>query len=161
MNTFDYKWDDYFWTGLLYIPFLDTETKISVVCDTSPEQTEPTPRQLALVNALLSLPASLVNEMDDAAEKWRACVDDAVDLSEYDLGHINRQNIREHYQVQAIYIPPIGDCQDDYQFITSECDWEEEHGMQLLLKNGKFVSFGEQDGSFLNRNWIPHILYNV
>ena len=145
MSRFRYKWDRFCWKGALHVSFLDSKVEICIMPVQGDQR--PTPSQLELVEAIRKLPKSIRPRMNDAAEAWRECCDEAVDLSEYDLGHINRRNIQKHYQVTAIDVPRDAEHEDDYLIFVADCEWESEHGMQLILKNREFVLFGEQDGA--------------
>ena len=149
----DFHWDTYWWVAKVELPFLAQTVSVEIYSHCEYKQTEPDEsrrpdeRQIEIANSLLLLPASLRDEMHDVAELARAEVDESVCLADYDLGHINRDNIGKHYQINSAIIP--GDCQpeDMHVFFDAECQWEEEHGLRLSMVNGKFVGFSCQSGA--------------
>lgn len=151
-----FQWDGYRWVMEdAELPFLAKPLTLEIYshCEyqeaiSSPDQIRrPTDRQIAIANTLLSLPDDLRPSMHDVAEMARAEHDDEVSLSNYDLGHINRDNIGKHYRVVSAIIP--GDCEpDDYHVLfDANCRWEQEHGLRLSMVNGRFVGYSCQSGA--------------
>ncbi len=137
------------------VPFLGQAVSVTILPE-SKEQ-EPSPSQIAVLHSVESLAATFLDALDDAAEAYRKEVDDAVDLSEYDLGQINRSNIRKHYALDSIVIPRHGSSPHTWFFIAAECDWEEEHGMETLVKDGAIISCGMSNVLYLNEEWDRYI----
>ena len=52
-------------------------------------------------------------------------------------------------------IPRLADSVEDYYFVSADCDWEAEHGMQFLLENDVVLYCGDHttlpDGAVWNR----------
>ena len=149
----DFHWDEYWWSAKSQrVPFLTNPVTVTIYthCEragTDPnENVLPTDRQIEIANSLFGLNADLSNSMDDVAELARAECDEQIDLADYGLGHINRKNIGDHYRIQTIIVP--GDCSpiDEYLFLDGECDWEDEHGLRLSMKNGEFTGHSCQGG---------------
>ena len=111
------------------------------------DRAEATPKQLAALKLIQSVDDSFQNSIDDAAEQFRAWVDGRVDLSSEGLGAINRANIRDHYQIYTVRIP-WQDGESLHYFLDCSCDWEEEHGMQMLVRDMDIVLCGQNDCSF-------------
>lgn len=140
------------------VPLLSNPVTVTIYnhCEyknTDPDENVlPTDRQIEIANTLFDLPAEIVDSMDDVAEMARALCDELMDLSDYDLRHINRENIGKHYRIESIIVP--GDCSasDVHLFFDGECDWEEEHGLRLSFRNGKFVGYSDQGGGIGVRN---------
>ena len=150
----DFQWDTYWWSAKgQRVPFLPYPVTVTIYnhCErlgTSPdEKVLPTDRQIEVANAVFQLPVQIVDSMNDVAEMARAECDEEVCLTDYGLGHINRENIDQYYRIESIIIP--GDCSssDEHMFFDGECDWEDEHGLRLSLKNGIFVGYScQSDG---------------
>ena len=149
----DFHWKKYWWIAEnIELPFLARPVSVEIYTHCEYEGTEPdesrrpTERQIEIANSLFLLPPELRDEMHDVAELARAQVDEEVDLSDYDLGHINRSNIGKHYYVKSVIVP--GDCEpeDTHVFFDGECRWEEEHGLRLSMVNGRFVGHSCQSG---------------
>ena len=115
----------------------------------SEDQTEATPKQLAALKLVQSLDDSFQNLIDDAAEQFRAWVDSRVDLSSEGLGGINRANIRDHYEIFNVQIP-VQDGDSLHYFLGCGCDWEEEHNMEMLVRDMEIVLCRQEE---LNPDW--------
>ena len=72
--------------------------------------------------------------------------DDQVNLKK-------RADVWDHVKPEKVMIPRHGKSKDLYVFVFAECDWEEEHGLSLLFKNGKLFEVSSQSGLFLNEEW--------
>ena len=138
-----------------YVPFLDANVEFTIWPQVSPTNPEleadcPTPRQLDLARRVLKWPNDLRESIDDAAEQYRSDVDDSIDLALYELGHINRQNIRDHYRVYGIAIPSFEKIDEacDYVWLLCSCDWEDEHGMECIFRDREIIFCGESDCLF-------------
>lgn len=146
-----------------FVPFLKSEMEFTIWPQPDPNQPDskldkPTQRQLDIANRVLAWPEEMWTIIDDAAERYRAEVDGMVDLADYDLGHINRANIRKHYQIYGIAIPSFEEIDDthDYVWIMAGCDWEDEHGMECILINQKAIYCGGTDCLYMQphfREW--------
>jgi hypothetical protein len=134
------------------IPFLAKPVLLEIYTYCEYEQTEPdesrlpSDRQIEIANSLLKLPSDLRDAMHDVAEMARAQTDEEVCLPDYDLGHINRDNIGKHYRVVSVIVP--GDCEleNSHIFFDANCRWEDEHGLRLSMVNGQFVGYSCQSG---------------
>ena len=149
----DFRWDNYWWVAEIELPFLAQTVTAEIYTHCEYQQTEPdenrkpSERQIEVANSLFLLPESLREQMHDVAELARAEYDEEVCLADYDLGHINRENIAKHYRITSVIVP--GDCQpeDIHVFFEAECEWEEEHGLRLSMVNGQFVGHSCQSGA--------------
>jgi len=152
MAEYDFAWDDDFWFTEKFVPFLGETVEITVVPEDG-QQARPSPRQLAAIDALDDLPANILDRIDSAADGHRRRVDEMINLHEEGLGDIQRDNIGEYYDINEVVIPPHGTSRHLYQFLLAECDWEEEHGMEFLVCDGKVVSCTNQDCLYLDEAW--------
>lgn len=136
--NFEHEWENCYALDR-QVDFLGFDCRVVVCAEDGADG--PSWRQRRLLSRVLRY--SEHSLVDDAAELYRANVDEMVGLDEYGLGHINRSNIREHYGISRITIPIQAGSPDDYIVLDGGCDWEEEHGLQLLIKNGQeCVKFG-------------------
>ena len=91
---------------------------------------------------------SLNESLCDAADRHRInfeyLVGDLVD--EYGLPEMNRGNIDEYFSVGMITVPRLKGSSDDYIVLGCSCLWEDEHGMELLVKNGEEAIWAGCDG---------------
>jgi hypothetical protein len=162
----NFHWDTYWWVAETELPFLAKPLTLQIYTHCEYEMTEPdqsrlpTERQIEIANSLLVLPPDLRDSMHDVAELARAQTDEEVCLADYELGHINRDNIGKHYRVMSAIIP--GDCEpnDSHVFFDANCRWEQEHGLRLSMVNGKFVGHSCQSGGIgvktICRNAVQH-----
>ena len=141
---FSYKFDsmDYYVEKVERISFLD-EQKLEVWVILEEGKDEPTLRQRMLIYKLKRYGMSLKPILDDAADKHRIEIEYAVGnlTEEYGLPVMNRQNIADHYHIGLIWIPRLEDSPDDFVVLGCDCIWEEEHGMEMLVKNGSSVAW--------------------
>lgn len=153
---FELRPPDGFYTSL-FLPLLGKEFDLRVWPeldeDWENDLTSPTPHQLSVVEHVLSLAPAFLNRIDDAAEIYRQSVDDAVDLSKYELGHINRSNIRDHYRIHTIMIPVHESTTDKCFSIGAGCDWEDEHGMGIHVRNDAITYQGPEECSYNCNYW--------
>ena len=149
----DFEWDAHWWCAKeRQLQFITNAVSVIIYSHserlgTQPnEKIPPSDRQIEIANTLFNLPTQIADSMDDVAEMARAEYDDAVGLAEYGLEHINRENIGKHYRIESIIIP--GDCSssDEHLFFDGECDWDDEHGLRLSMKNKDFVGHSCQSG---------------
>lgn len=156
MAEYDFTWEDDFWVTEKHVPFLGETVEITVIPEDG-QEARPSPRQLAAIDALDDLPPEILEKIDNAADGHRRRVDDLINLAEEGLGDIQRDNIHEHYEIDEVVIPPHGTSPRIFQFISAECDWEEEHGMEILLCDGKVVSCTNQDCLYLENAWKGYL----
>ena len=148
----DLQWKDFRWVMPFELPFLAKPLTLEIYthCEyqqTSPDENRvPTERQIEIANWLQTLSPDLRTNMHDVAELARAETDREINLSEYDMGHICRENIGKHYRVVSAVIP--GDCAPDetHIFLEANCRWEQEHGLRLSMVNGEFTGHSCQSG---------------
>lgn len=137
------------------IPFFDNEKLTITFMDFEPEhdKTFIDEADQALIN-FLKLNADDRNLISVLA--YKNCMDflDAVEYDEADepdepLRQINNKNeIWNFIQPTEIYVTrrPYKE-QDIYVQIACECDWEQEHGLQLVFRQGKKLTrISDQDG---------------
>ena len=112
------------------------------VCVTLEEgRTSPSIRQRLLIYRLQRYAPELMEKICDAAERHRFEYEGPVGFlhEEYGLPIMNRKNIREHFSYGLILIPRLTGSSDDYTVLGCDCEWDIEHGMEMLIKNGTEV----------------------
>lgn len=134
------------------VPFFDNDKLMITFMDFESEhdKTFIDEADQALTNFLKlnAVDRNLISEL-----AYKNCVEflDAVENDEADepLRQIKKKNeIWNFIQPTEIYVTrrPYKD-QDIYVFIACECDWEQEHGLQLVFRQGKQLTrISDQDG---------------
>ncbi len=144
----------------LNVPFLNSEVQFTVWPEAHPTQPgkkcdAPTARQLDVAMRVLKWSTEVRDSVDEAAERYRLEVDEAICLADYELGHINRKNIRKHYEVHGIAIPSFEKIAKglDYVWLLCACDWGSEHGMECIFRGREIVYCGESDCLYQQPNF--------
>jgi len=72
---------------------------------------------------------------------------EAVGEDEFDFEVTNENDIWKYVHPKEIYVKRRSKDNLVYIQITAECDWEEEHGLQIIYRNGNIISrVSSQDG---------------
>ncbi len=156
MTPDDFTWNEYWWSRRSFVPFVGREVELAV----DPEdfkRAPPTPRQLAAAASALELPEELRDRLDDAAERYRLDVHEAVGLTWPEVRDINRSNIRDHYELARVLVPRLAASPHNFLFLEGECDWEDEHGIEFLLRDGVVLVCGPQEQLSNSAEWDDHI----
>jgi len=152
---------DVFWRTNKYIPFLGFEIGVKFISEDHEDQ-PPTPRQMALLDSIDKLTENFKPKIDDWAKKdfkqrlakWRM----PRETLEKSIGiTIDEQNIQNHYHIHQVTIPRIEICVHNYIFLSGECDWDMEHGIEFLLKNGDPIRCSAQQGLSLSGKWNQYL----
>ncbi len=148
----DDDFPDWWKSKEISIPFFDNDKLTITFTDFEPEhdKTFINEAEQALTN-FLKFNATDRNSISELA--YKNCMDflDAVGFNEADepLRQIsNKDEIWNFIQPTEIYVTrrPYKE-QDIYIQITCECDWEQEHGLQLVFRQGKKLTrISDQDG---------------
>ena len=115
----------------------------------------PTIRQRWLLLKLESYDQELWSEIGNVAvENLHAFEDWVGDMTdEYGLPEMSRENINDFFTIDMIWIPKQSDSTDDYVGFCFACEWETEHGMYMLMKNGKIVWHGWSCQQWHSQQW--------
>lgn len=138
---------DYYLVSMLdKVNFQGRDCELCVILEEG--ETAPTLRQRWLIYKLQRYDSSLIDVIHDAADQHRINIEYLVgDLTEeYGLPVMNRQNIGDHYGIGLIKIPRLIGSKDDFIVLGCGCTWEEEHGMEILVMNGKTVEWHGEEG---------------
>jgi hypothetical protein len=114
---------------------------------------KPSNRQIDVIQSLNKIPSKqLQNEIAAGARQYFREVDSKVELADDGI-HIDENQIETHYRFAIITIPKHNECRTDFAVIGMECDWEEEHGMHILLADGHVVYCGSCATLFFGQGW--------
>jgi len=150
--TQDDKFLNWWKSKAFAIPFFDNIELTIIFMDFEPDQDTTFLQEAdkALTN-FFKLNSADRNSISDLA--YKNCMDflDAVGFDEADeaLSKIKDKNeIWKFIHPSEIYVTrrPYKE-QDVYVFVACECEWEEEHGLQLVFRQGKKLTrISDQDG---------------
>ncbi|MEQ1732849.1 MAG: hypothetical protein ABL940_04205 [Bacteroidia bacterium] len=146
------NFSDWWKSNKVEIPFIDNEELVITFMDCEPErdQTFIEEADLALSNFL----KLTINDREAISElAYKSCMNflDTVDFDEADdqLRHIkNQDEIWNFIYPTEIYVTrrPYKE-RDIYVVLACECEWEQEHGLQLVFRQGKQLTrISDQDG---------------
>ncbi|QDT78582.1 hypothetical protein Mal35_20310 [Gimesia maris] len=113
----------------------------------------PTQHQLQVLESFMRLAeADVATDLADYALKYCEEVEELIDLKEEGI-EIDKKNISNHFNVTTILIPELGDSDSAFVFLSADCEWEEEHGMQFLFENGKIIWCGDHGTLPFSPQW--------
>jgi hypothetical protein len=153
--TFDILWQTH-----KYIPLLRREVLVEFISEDGDQ--EPSQRQIALLDSLDTLTEEINSKLANLAredfktrlENWGITPQELYEEIEME---IDEQNIQNHFKIEQVVIPPIRNCSFDYVFMCGNCDWDEEHGIEFLLKNGEPVQCNAQGGLASGAEWNDYL----
>ena len=143
-NELTPAWDGYFWSQPISIPIQDGVVLLRIV--TNGSEDPPTARQIEVASGVGDYLVGLNDYLDDFAEAACRDMDDHVDLAAEGIA-IDYHHIRRHYKVRSVVIGALEGCSDDYFFLTCDCDWDEEHGIQFMLAGREVLHCGDHTGA--------------
>jgi len=146
------KFPDWWKSSKIEVPFFENEKLTVTFMDFEPEHDETFIEEAdqALTN-FLKLNLADRNSISDLAYGNYKDFLDAVDFDDADQPLIQIKDYNEIWnfiQPTEIYVTrrPYKD-HDVYLTIECECDWEQEHGLQLVFRQGKQLTrISDQDG---------------
>jgi len=112
----------------------------------------PSGRQLAVLDSANELPGAILADIANLAIAYYRRIDPAVNCAAEGTV-IDVDNIENNYQFCSISIPEMRDCDSNILFISADCDWEVEHGMQVVVLDGRVVYCGEPTSLPFSRRW--------
>ncbi|MCU0721360.1 MAG: hypothetical protein MUC83_16740 [Pirellula sp.] len=92
-------------------------------------------------------------ELNDWAFKYFQEVARIIDVTGCGCQGVTRNNIDEHYEIQCALVPPLWGSVDRYLVLGGNCDWDDEHGIQMIIKNATVIKCGESDGIYQGLGW--------
>ncbi len=110
-------------------------------------------RQLDFYRSLTRDDFPQANELDDRAFGYFQEVAKIIEVGECCSQEITRKNIEKHYEIQRVLVPPLWNNKDRYLVLGGNCDWDVEHGIQMIVKNASVIKCGESDGIYQGLGW--------
>lgn len=161
INSRDIEWKltEFFIESKVHVTCLGEEVDVWV--DPEDDSTDlPSPSQLHALDAFLAL--DLAQKVDWlhqlALDCHYTCLRDEVDEDDPIMVLRSRNEVWDHLRLNQLLIPQHGTTSDRYLFVTGNCDWEEEHGLELLFKNERLIKVGAQEGLAQNEEWSLYFI---
>jgi hypothetical protein len=149
----DYILDGRLWEAKLHIVQFNALVDIFIIQE---GDGRPTSRQLEALAAVQNIDDETILMIQNCAIEHYRKVDSIVNLAEDGIT-IDEATIDNHYRIKSILIPEIRSCKTNFCFLSFQCDWEEEHGLQVLLANGETVISGDHGSLPFSPQWIHAI----
>ena len=146
MNHTDFKWDGDFWTRSVALPFQDGAVELRI--QTDGENNPPSSRQIDVANSLHHHLEDLKSKLDLMAAAYCHEIDEDVCLADEEID-IDYDAISKHWSVNCVLIGNLETCNGNYYFLSCDCDWEPEHGMEFLLDGTDVVYCNDHTVAFL------------
>jgi len=154
---------DILWQTQKYLSFLKREVLVEFISEEGDQ--EPTARQISLLDSLDILTEEILEKLNVWARKdfrqrlnnWGMTAEELFE--EIDI-EIDEQNIHNHFIINEIVVPRIDGCSANYIFICGSCDWDEEHGIEFLLRDGEPIRCNAQEGLAQNAEWDDYLAKN-
>ncbi len=155
------KWKrtEFFIESKVRVPILGQIVEISI--DPEPETANlPSPAQIRSLEAFLALSPDQKNGWAHqiALDCYYTCLGYKIDGETPPVRLRKRANVWRHLRLRQVFVPQHGNTQDRYVFIQGGCDWEEEHGLELLFKNERLFRVGPQEGLAQNEEWFNYFI---
>jgi hypothetical protein len=119
------------------------------------EDAEPTRRQRQVAEQIEAFSASIGPKIALASQ---AFYDDYADWGPAIEANVQRSDLLRHIHFEEVVIPRLGQSSHDWWFLSGRCDWEPEHGIEVLLDGSEVVSVGPCDCLFLNEEWDRYLI---
>ena len=133
------------------VPLLGRDLRVVV----APERRAVSTAQREALRELLRMPPERAGDFVHplALDCWYACQEYETDGDRPPVRLRKRDQVWRHVDIGEVLVPRHGRSRDRYVFLHGGCAWDEEHGLELLLKNGRLLRVGRQEGLFCNEEW--------
>lgn len=144
-----YQRDDDWWSIDRRVRLLDADLTVEAQAES---ENEPTAHQLKVLASAELLGPSFEEQLRSAAKGYFHRTSEVINLAEEGI-LVDVDRIGEHFRLKVLLIPEHGPCEDDIFIIHGDCDWEEEHGLQVVVLNGDVVRCDQQDSLIWGGTW--------
>lgn len=163
----DFRRIEYGWQTRRRLPFLNRRLKITIIpeCDGA----EPTIRQLQVLESLEPIPPEFIDGIDDYVTAHRRRYMNVISRAIRAYSWLTRflritsgsdmnDVFGTGYEITEIVIPQLEATPNQYFFLNAECDWDDEHGLEILVRDGTVVHCGMQEMPyFIGSEWLKYI----
>jgi hypothetical protein len=142
----------------VHVPLFSASLEVRVNAEQG--ATSPTASQLGALQQFLELPSSqrdaLTHELVLVCHE--VCAQRRIDGQDLPIRLARRADVWSYVGFSTITLPAHGATRDRYVFVAGGCDWDEEHGIELLFKNGRLFKLSAQDGLATNEAWYARYI---
>jgi hypothetical protein len=149
------------WQTKLLVKFLGYE--ITAYCNPETDRDlPPTRRQMELLDSLENLPDAIKPELAEWARKDYHSRLQHWELSGEELAGeigfpIDEENIERHFRIREAVVPGVNGCATAYLLLIGRCDWDAEHGIEFLLKDGSPIRCSAAEGLSTSAEWDEYL----
>ena len=136
----------FYFEATVWVPFVPAPLTMAIRPEAG-DVTAPSSPQLEVADFVLQLPATFIESLQAPLISYMLTTPIRVD----------KQRILNHARVAQILVPRLGASGKRYFFLLGSCDWEEEHGFEMLFCGSQILSCGPQEGLYLNEAWKRYI----
>lgn len=138
--------DEWFLSGEVQIPYLSGQS-LQFIIESIDDDEAPEEFEQAIKNFLALSEADRQEATPYVFQNYRRFVV-AVGEDEFDFTISSASGVWDHVQMTAIHVSRRSYAEKDvYIQIIGECDWEQEHGLQVILRRGNVLArVSDQDG---------------
>ena len=159
-NSNNIKWErTEFFESKLRVPVLGQLVEVWVQPE-SDSAASPTPAQIRALDAFLALgPEQKADWTHQVAlDIYDTCRLFGIGQDETPVRLRKRDDVWKHVRLPQVFIPTHGKTHDRYVFVDGSCDWEEEHGLELLFKNERLIRVGRNEGLAQSEEWLLYFI---
>jgi len=158
-SNLKWKRTEFFFESKLRVPVLDQSVDVWVLPEDD-SASLPSPTQLRALDAFLALAAEQKADWTHqvALDCHYTCLSFEMDGEKPPVHLRKRNDVWKYVQFQQVFIPQLGATNDRYVFVYGRCDWEVEHGLELLFKNERLFKVGQQNGLAHNEEWSLYFI---
>lgn len=153
-DSIAWKRKDYFFEAKLRVPVLGGIVRVEVDLEDD-SCASPSTAQLKSLTCFANLATELKSDWTHqiALDCHYTCLQLEVEGEKPPLRLRRRSNVWKHLKLTDVFVPQHGKSVDRYVFVAGSCDWEDEHGLELLFKNEQLLKVGRSDGLAQNEEW--------
>ena len=137
------------WKTAKTVPLFGAMLKVYIMQE---GESLPTQRQIEVLYSLNDLTDHVLKDIANHALEYFRQVDAVVNLAGEGIV-IDESRIECYFRFESILIPELGECETNYFFVSADCDWEPEHGMEVLVGDGRVFYCGDHSSLPFSSVW--------
>jgi len=150
----NWKRTEFFIEAELRVPVLDRHVEVWVQPE-SDSASSPSAAQVRAFEAFLTLTPEQKADWTHqvALDCHYTCLQFQMDGYDPPVRLRKRGDVWKYVRLRNVFIPQHGPTLDRYVFVHGNCGWDKEHGLELLFKNERLFSVGQEVGLAQNEAW--------